>query len=274
MLTQTVRKLVTYSIFLLLMVGCKQSADDSSTLETAPPKELVIYCENGMMSLVSSLKEDFEKEHECIIHIQNDCAQNLMSLINYTGKGDIYVPASTQSFENFYKNTGQEIIDSLFIGYNNLVFMVKKGNPKNFDGKIKSLLNHDKFALIISNPETSSLGDETRRLLNEHQLYKRILPNIVALTSDSKGLVKAIKTNQADVVIDWESNLLYNSNINYVDVIQMQTNHSVSIPIYATSLSCSSEPDLTNEFLKFSKQQLDESLLSKYGFSKRETIIF
>ncbi len=274
MLTQAVRKLVIYSIFLLLIFGCRQSAEDSATLETAPPKELIIYCENGMMSLVCSLKEEFEKDHECVIHIQNDCAQNLMSLINYTGKGDIYIPASTRSFQNFYQNTGQEIIDSLFIGYNNLVFMVKKDNPKNFNGNLKSLLEHNKYALIISNPETSSLGDETRRLLNKHRLYKRILPNIVALTSDSRGLIKAIKANQTDVVIDWESNLLYNGNINYVDIVQIQTDQSVSIPIYAASLSCSSEPDLTNEFLKFSKQQLDESLLSKYGFSKRETIIF
>ncbi len=274
MLTQNIRKLVTYVFFFLLMTGCKQSPDDCSTYDTAPSKELVIYCENGMMSLISNVKERFEKEYNCTIHIQNDCSQNLMSLISYTGKGDIYVPASTSSFNQFYQNTGQDIVDSLFIGYNNLVFMVKKGNPKDFDGHLKSLLNHNSYALIIANPETSSIGQETKNLLNKNRLYNHILPNIVALTSDSKGLIKAIKANQADVVIDWESNLLYNGNINYVDIIKMKTNCDISVPIYAVSLSCSTEPKLTNEFLKFTRQQLDESLLSKYGFSKRETIIF
>ncbi len=105
-------------------------------------------------------------------------------------------------------------------------------------------------------------------------MYEKLLPNIVALTSDSKGLVKGLKNDQADVVIDWESNLFVNGNRHYIDLIKPDLTNNHHVPIYAASLSCSSEPALTNAFFDFANSHLNETRLSKYGFTKRKTIIF
>lgn len=261
------------SIFLIL-TGCKQSQKKKTINKVHPKKELIVYCENSMLGLLLDLKSQFEAQYNCIVSIQNDCSQNLMGLISYTGKGDLYIPSSTASFNQFYQKTGQVLMDSVFIGYNNLVFMVKKGNPKKFDGRFSSLLNKDNYALIIANPETSSVGLETRKILRSQHLYDKLLPNMIAFTSDSKGLIKSLKNDQADVAIDWESNLFVNGNSKYVDSIKPVIENNFHIPIYAASLSCSSEPTLTNAFLDFTNTQLNESRLSKFGFTKRKTIIF
>lgn len=258
----------------LAFVGCKQKTNKTANADTSPNKELIVYCENSMLGLVLELKEEFENQYKCSIRIQNDCAQNLMDLISYTGKGDLYIPSSTATFDNFYNETGQALMDSVFIGYNNLVFMVKKGNPKQFDGQLSSLVQKDKHSIIIANPETSSIGYETRKILTEQKIYDRLLQNVVALTSDSKGLIKGLKNDQADVVIDWESNLYVNGNSNHVDIISPKMKNIHHFPTYATSLSCSTEPALTKAFLTFTANQLNETRLSKYGFTKRRTIIF
>lgn len=266
--------IIIFSCIIFIIAGCRQSNNKKTAPTKQSPKELILYCENSMLNLVLDLKTQFETQFNCSIRIQNDCSQNLMNLIRFTGKGDIYIPASTASFDHFSLKTGHNLIDSTLIGYNQLVFMVKKNNPKIFDGRFSSLLDKDKYALIIANPETSSIGYETRRLLNNNSIYNKLLPNIVAFTSDSKGLIKSLKNNQADVIIDWQSNIYVNTNNNYVKIINPIQKNITNIPIYAASLSCSSEPTLTSSFLKFTNTHLNETRLSKYGFTRRETIIF
>ncbi|MBS2098326.1 substrate-binding domain-containing protein [Carboxylicivirga linearis] len=258
---------------IFIVSGCKQKNKTNTVSQSTSQKEILVYCENSMLGIVLNLKEQFEKEYDCNVRIQNDCAQNLMDLISYTGKGDLYIPSSTASFKEFQHKTGQILMDSVFIGYNTLVFMVKKGNPKKFDGRFSSLLQ-DKYSMIIADPETSSVGYETKKLLMQNNVYKRVLPKIVSLTSDSKGLSKGLKNNQADVVIDWHSNFFANGNRNYVEVIRPDLQNNRHIPIFAASLSCSSKPTLTKAFLDFTSSQLNESRLSKYGFTRRKTIIF
>ena len=74
----------------LFVTGCNQSNKKKTVSETQAPKELIVYCENAMLGLVLDLQEQFEEQYQCKIRIQNDCSQNLMDLISYTGKGDLY----------------------------------------------------------------------------------------------------------------------------------------------------------------------------------------
>ncbi|MCU4176800.1 substrate-binding domain-containing protein [Carboxylicivirga sp. N1Y90] len=258
----------------LALASCKHKAHEQSNNEDTNKKELLIYCENSMVGLVLDLKTEFENTHNCKIRVQNDCSKNLMGLIRYSQKGDLYIPASTYSFQNFRTETGFTLTDSIFVGYNDLVFMVKKNNPKGFIGDLKALKSDDKIAYIIADPETSSIGYETKKMLKSEKVYDRVLNNVVALSSDSKGLIKSVRNNKADVVIDWASNLNVNGNSKEVDKIIPNTEFNRLIPVYAASLSCSSEPELTRSFLKFTNAQLNESKLSKYGFTKRKKIIF
>lgn len=263
------------SVSLFLFNGsCRHKAVKESKKKGAPLKELVVYCENTMLNMVVSLKKDFELTHNCHVVIQNDCSKNLMGKINYSGKGDVYIPSSGISFKNFFNNTGYQINDSLLLGYNQLVYMVKKGNPKGYDGQLKQLKIKGDYSIIIANPQTSSLGFETKEFLEKEKAYNDILQNVVSLTADSKGLVQGIKSNQADVIINWQSNLSVNGNNEHVEVIIPKSPDNELVPVYAASLSCSSEPALAQAFLKLVSQELGESSLNKLGFTKRQTIIF
>jgi len=226
-----------------------------------------------MVAPLLELKDTFEKNHNCVVRIQNDCSQNLIGLLNYSKRGDLFIPASASAFSSLVAKTDFHLTDTVFLGYNQLVYMVKKGNPLNFNGHLNSLLKSG-YPLIIANPETSSLGYETKQVLSEKKIYEQLLKNVVALTSDSKGLVKSLQNNQADIVINWENTYFINGNKNHIDIIRPLSAFDKPIPVYAAALSCSREPTLAREFLNLATSASGENALRKYGFSKREPIIF
>lgn len=266
--------LCIFSISLLLLVSsCSHQKEDSTAVKQTNEKELVIYCENAMVSPILEMKSDFEKKYNCKIRLQNDCAQNLMGHISQTKKGDLFIPASSSVFQEFSKATGVELTDSVFIGYNKLVFMVKKGNPSNFDGRFSDLLENRR-SIIIANPATSSLGKITQKALQANEVYDDVFNNIISLTPDSKGLIKSLKNDQAEVVVNWESNFYTQDDNSDIEAISFCAEETESVAVYAATLSCSTENDLAKEFLNYSNSKQAEVALRKYGFSKRKTIIF
>lgn len=266
--------ILTLVCLALFVSGCRQKQKQRIKKISEPPKELIIYCENTMLNMVVDLKSTFEQQFKCSVTIQNDCSKNLMGIINYSTKGDIYIPSSSHSFEIFEQNTGCRLTDSLFLGYNHLVYMVKKGNPKGFNGNASLLKKKGKYAIIMANPETSSLGYETKAFLEKQQAYNSVSKSVVSLTSDSKGLVKGLKGDQADIALNWKSNIKVNGNVDYIEIVNPKSLHNNAVPIYAALMSCSSEPVLARAFLDLASKELSDSTLSHYGFSKRPTIIF
>ncbi len=270
-------RLVKVLFFVLVLVlvfyGCGDSHKKRADSAKPENNELIIYCENAIAPLIYELKKQFEQKYNCKVIIQNDCAQNLIGLINYSHKGDLFIPSSKHSFNILRKKTKEEITDSVFLGYNRLVFMVKKGNPKDFSGELSTLTSKE-FSLIIANPETSSLGYETRKVLIESNIYDEVLKNIVSLTTDSKGLIKSLKNNQADLVINFASTIHNNGNVNYIDVIPFSPNHQSVSEVYAGVLSTSKNRELAQSFLAYVNNSESKSVLNRYGLSKRKTFIF
>ncbi len=236
-------------------------------------KEILIYCENVMVPALMELKSEFELKEECVIKLHNDCSQNLASLIQYSLKGDIYLPASKEGFKKLQGASKSFIVDSAFIGFNPLVVMTLKGNPSKYSGNIKSLTER-KYALIIANPETSSLGYETRKLLGKEKLYEDLLLNVVALTTDSRGLVKSLENNEAQLVINWQSDLYHNGNYDEVDIFPIPEGENSPSEIYAGILSTSNNADLARDFLNYATGEKGISVFRKYGINRRKSLIF
>ena len=253
--------------------GCGNIPKDKVINTIQQNKPLIIYCENAIAPPIYELKKQFEKEYHCKVIIQNDCAQNLIGLINYSNKGDLFIPSSRHSFGVLREKTEEEILDSVFLGYNSIVFMVKKGNPKKFNGKL-SLLTSKDLSLIIANPETSSLGYETRNFLKEGKIYDKVIKNIVSLSTDSKGLIKSLINNQSDLIINFASTIHINGNINDVDIIPLEPKYQKTLEVYAGILSTTENRELAESFMAFVNTSGSKSVLNKYGFSKRKTLIF
>lgn len=270
---QQVKIILLVFVLTSIFCECKTSHKDKTTREVHQNNQLMIYCENAIAPPIYELKKQFEKQYNCKVIIQNDCVQNLIGSINYSNKGDLFIPSSRHSFNTLRNKTKEEITDSVFLGYNRLVFMVKKGNSKGFNGKLSLLLSNN-LSLIIANPETSSLGYETRKVLIEAKIYNKVLSSVVSLSTDSKGLTKSLMNNQSDLVINFASTIHINGNINDIDIIPLESKYENELEVYAGVLSSSKNRELAQSFLAYVNTSESKSILNKYGFSKRKTLIF
>ncbi len=270
---QQVKIILLFFILIPFLSGCRNVHKDKVINTIQNNKRLIIYCENAVAPPIYELKKQFEKEFNCEVIIQNDCAQNLIGLINYSNKGDLFIPSSRHSFGVLREKTEEEILDSVFLGYNSVVFMVKKGNPKGFNGDL-SLLASNELSLIIANPETSSLGYETRKVLIAGRIYNKVINNVISLSTDSKGLIKSLINNQADLIINFASTIHINGNINDVEIIPLESKYQKSLEVYAGILSTTNNRDLAESFMAYVNTPESKSVLMRYGFSKRKTLIF
>lgn len=236
-------------------------------------KEVIIYCENVMVPPLMEIKDKFELQFDCKIKLHNDCSQNLASLVRYSLAGDIYIPGSRESFSKLQSKYYSYISDSVFVGYNNLVVMSLKGNPSDFNGELNTLADK-KHAVIIANPETSSLGYETRKLLDSKDMYNDIKVSVVALSTDSRGLIKSLLEKEAQLVINWKSDLLNNDSAEEIELFAITESEELPAEIYAGLLSTSSHKDLAKKFLTYATSEEGLEVFRKYGFTRRKSLIF
>lgn len=206
------------ALIILLTSGCLSS---NSNNDNKSP-DLIVYCENGMLNPVKEITTIFEKETGLSVEIQNDCARNLTSLIHYRQEADIFIPDSRHAIDNIIASNPEMVADSLFLGYQTLVFIVAKGNPLFFDGELTSLAE-PAYGTILANPESSTLGLVTALLLKQHSLHDQVMNSLLSLTTDSRGLIRNISTNQASVAIGWKSDFYANNNNLKIDTIGIKS---------------------------------------------------
>ena len=261
------------TLILLLFHGCIRQAPEKPPQKSTNTDELVVYCENGVLQPVREISERFRTLHQVKVRIQNDCSQNLISLIQYTREADIFIPDTRQAIRKLHNVHPDLFSDSVFIGFNPMVFMVAKGNPLKFDGRFESVLDR-RLGIILANPETSSLGYETETLLKNRSIFEPVMrENVVALSVDSRGLLKNVAMGQAALTIDWLSSYYQNNAHLLVDTLSLpQTPHLPSI--YAASLSESSHPAMSKAFLQILNSEFATETFRKYGIQKRPSIVF
>jgi ABC-type molybdate transport system substrate-binding protein len=265
---------VIYFTFLIIFTlqSCKQATTKKNEPVVSIVPELLIYCENGMVTPILEISNSFETQYKCKVRIQNDCSKNLIGLINYSQKGDLFIPDSYESIAKLSKANPQIITDSLYIGVNQLVFIVKKGNPESFDGSFLSLSNRN-HAVLLANPETSSLGFETKKLLEESNVYDPVMINALALSVDSRGIIRSVINGEASVAIDWLSSYHYSADKNSIDTINISVNYEFP-KVFASVLKSSENPGLAYSFLATLSSGYGTEVFAKHGIHKRRTTIF
>ncbi len=261
-------------LFFMSIWGCRNNTSQKVETPVAENSfnQLVIYCENSMVPYVLSLQSGFEKKHKCKLKIINDCSQNLIGVINFSKQGDLFLPDTRSAFSIFPKRSNVYITDSLLIGYNKLTLIIPKGNPLDLKEDITSILSKPGLSIVFANPETSSLGFTTRQFLTTKGIYLNVLQNVVALSVDSRGLIKSVVNHQADITISWESEYYRLKTTEEVESIPIDTNDLSDI--YIGVLSCSKNPKLANYFLNFVSSDESTASLKQFGIIKRKTPIF
>ena len=243
-------------ILLFFIVSCTNNDKDKT-------KELLIYCGITMEKPISEISQIIEKQENCKVAIIIGGSENLYKAILINEIGDLYIPGSESYIETGI--TEGYIKDTVFVGINKAVMMVKKGNPKNIVACLESLADINN-RVVIGNPNSGSVGKETKKILDKKKIFDKVSKNVVYYTTDSKDLIPALKNDEADIIINWYAASTWEDNENYVDTLCIDEEFAKEKKLILGLIKYSKHPNLAKAFMKYASSQKGKDIFMKYGF--------
>ena len=177
--------------------------------------ELKFYCGATMASAMQKIANKFETQTGVKVDIIKGGSGKLLKTIIKKQDGDLYFPGSYK----FLKQNPDLFTHIKHLGYNKAVILVKKTNPKN----IKNLndFERDDIKVVLGIYNKGSVGKMSKQVLIAYKgkkffnkIYKKAIKEPTSLE-----IVNDIKSDKADVSINWKAVIFMNDNKQYLDYI-------------------------------------------------------
>lgn len=227
--------------------------------------QLLIYCGITMARPMNEIAEIIEQQEGIEVIIIQGGSGNLLRSIEINGVGDLYLPGS-KPYIDAARVKGL-IVDNRLVGYNRAALMVQKGNPLGLNADLDNLFNPN-YYVLIGNPDSGSIGKETRRILESAGIYDAVVENARELTTDSKDLAVALVDDRADLVINWYAVSTWEENSEHIDVIPLNEEIAPPKTLILASLTTAREPELAKLFIEYAVSEPGKAIFAKYGFAE------
>lgn len=225
--------------------------------------ELLIYCGITMVKPLKEIAGLFEKRGGAKITISQGGSEDLYAALKLARIGDIYFPGSA-AYRQDYLSEGL-LGDATPVGYNVAALMVAKGNPKQVKPDLRELLRPD-LTMVVCNPESGSIGNETKRILDRAGLTDAALTGAAFLATDSRNLAQVMKNQQADVTLNWRAVAFFPENRDVVDIIDLDPAISQPSRLELNLLTFSKNPDAAKRFIALAAAAEGQAIFRKHGF--------
>ncbi len=253
---------VTFFILIFSILLTLSACDSTSETDASKP-ELLIYCGITMVYPIREIADSFEKQHNVKIIISQGGSEELYQNLKSSHKGDLYLPGS-DSYRTRHMKDGL-LGHDVEVGFNQAVIMVAKNNPKNVTSNLNDLLRDD-LNVVIASSELGSIGRETQTILIKKGIYNEVLKNAVYQSMDSRTLNRALKSGDADVIINWKATAFFKNNINFIETIALSPEEAKPKRLSLNFLKFSKYPQLTRQFMTYAHSPFGLSIFKKYGF--------
>lgn len=256
--------LIKIGIFIAIIFtfSCNNDEGNKKKEIITEKPELIIHCGVTIEKPINEIARIIEKHENCDINVTIGGSGNLYKSILSSKVGDMYVPGS-KKYINVAINE-KLVIDTVFVGKNRLSILVKKGNPKNIKPSFESLIN-EKYKIVLGNPESGSVGEETKELLNNEGIFDKVNSRVQYHTINSVNLTRAIKKGDADIIINWYATSFWDENKDYIEVLDSSFKNLESENIYIGLLQYSQYKKIAKKFMEYSSSKKGKEIFKKYG---------
>ena len=253
-----------FSIFIIIislfLFAC--NSNENNTNNNTEVKELLIHCGVTMAKPMLEIAKIIEEQENCKILITTGGSGNLYKSIITNKIGDLYLPGSKKYIED--GNKEKIITEEVFVGINKVTIMVQKGNPKNIGANFESLTNKD-YRIVIGNPNSGSIGKETKKILEKIGVFDEVKNRAEYLTTDSKDLIQALKNDESDIIINWYATSTWDENRNQVEVLSFENEVITEKELYIGLLLYSQYPEIAKKFMEYASSDEGIAIFKKYG---------
>ncbi|MEA1869298.1 MAG: molybdate ABC transporter substrate-binding protein [Euryarchaeota archaeon] len=253
-----------------IALGCIEEAQEPATTTdgtsgelthpvTEEPRSLLVYCGAGMRKPMDEIGSLFEEEHGVSVNYNYAGSNTLLSQMELTQKGDIYIPGATYYFD-LAREKGLTDYEQ-HVAYHVPVIAVPKGNPAG----ITSLndLAEPGVKVILGDPKAAAIGKLANAILDKNGLYDAVDANVIARGATVNELIVYTSMKQADASIIW-ADLVANSEKMGIVEIPREQNIIKIIPI--GTLTFSGQKDTAKKFVDFVESPAGKVIFERHGF--------
>ena len=250
---------IIISLFFLL-AGC----DSHKSPPPREKKEMLIFCGITMIKPMLDIARIIEDREDIKIVITKGGSGNLLKSIVYTKSGDLYLPGSDKYYQIIERDHPGTILETVFVGKNKAAIMVQQGNPRAISNDLLNFTSK-KYAVVIGNANSGSIGKETRSILDKRGIYDLVLQNAMQLTTDSKDLVKVLVNKEADLVINWYAASTWDENKGAMEVLEIDPEFARPQNLILGLLKYSKNKEIARKFMQYASSDKGKSIFKQHG---------
>lgn len=252
-----------WGILGLAVVLVASEAPASPPPGPAQGPELLVYVAVVAVKPMQEIARIIERQEKVRITITQGNSDELFDTIRSKRAGDLYLPGSA-TYRQQYKAEGMFERDVL-VGHNVAALIVAKGNPKRVAGSVNELLRRD-LTVAAANPEASSIGRETRRMLQEAGIFDQVLARSAVLATESRNLTSSLRSGHADVILNWRSTAFFAENRPHVDVVDLDPRLARPEPLYLIRLKSTRHSGVVDRILDLAAAPEGQAIFRRHGF--------
>ncbi len=250
----------------LLISGCTSTQSGNipastptvTTTSGSPQESILVYAGAGLKAPLDEIGSVFTKKYGIAVQYNYGGAGTLVSQMNLSKKGDVFMPGSTVEFKTA-KDQGL-VNASQIVAYHVPVIVVQKGNPKN----ITSIRDFARPGLKIAlgDVNATAIGKAGAKMLQKFNITGAVEKNVVTRTPTINELTVIMNLGQADAALL----TLDQVNPGTMDAITIPLSDNVVLitPIGATTFTQNS--DAANKFVNFVASDEGKAFFAKHGF--------
>jgi len=230
-------------------------------------RELLVYCAAGMRVPAEQIAMEYEKEYGIPIRIQYGGSNSLLSQLDVSKIGDLYLAA-----DESYLQLAREkrlLAESLPIAHMSPVLIVAADNPMQIQG-IEDLLRAD-LRVALANPDQAAMGKVTRDSLAAIGLWDD-LENRVKQRGVFKPTVNDVANDvilgSVDAGIVWDAVAAQLSNI---EIIPMPDLSEASVLVSVGILTSTKHPRAALHFARYlASKDRGQTVFATHGYEPVE----
>jgi molybdate transport system substrate-binding protein len=178
------------------------------------PDPITLFCAASNRAVIEAIRTDYERDTGRSVLIQYGPSQTLLSSLEVTRVGDLYLPA-----DDSYLTLGHQkglIAEQLTIGFMSPVLAVRKGNPRNIQ-TLADAQNPD-VRLVQANPDAAAIGKVTRSALQQIGQWDPLAAATRTFRTTVNDVANDLVVDAADVGIVFDAVLHEYSNLEAIRV--------------------------------------------------------
>jgi len=176
---------------LFFLTGSSPRGSSSARGSNEP---IVLFCAASNRAVMELIRADYEREFDRQVQIQYGPSQTLLSSIEVSGTGDLYLPADDGFLE--IAASKSLIAEVIPVAMMKPVLAVRKGNPKSIN-TLDDLLS-DEVRFVQADPESAAIGRIVRDVLQQSGQWDKIAGASVAYRTTVSDVANDIIVGAAD----------------------------------------------------------------------------